>query len=156
VDRRTGEMQEVELFITALGASSYTYAEASMTQQVADFIASHGRAFEYYGGVAGALVPDQLKSAVTDPGRYEPGIQRAYEEMARHYGTVVIPARPASPKDKAKVEAAVQVAQRWILARLPSRWPPSAAQTGRADFLHPAFTKMLSSESRWKESARQG
>jgi len=118
VDRKTGEIHEVELFITALGASSYTYAEASMTQQVADFIASHGRAFEYYGGVASVLVPDQLKSAVTGPGRYEPGIQRTYEEMARHYGTVVIPARPASPKDKAKVEVAVQVAQRWILARL--------------------------------------
>jgi transposase len=118
VDRLTGEVREVELFVSVLGASSFTYVEASLSQRVSDFIASHGRAFEYYGGVAAALVPDQLKSAVTEPGRYEPGVQRTYAEMARHYGTVVLPARPASPKDKAKVEVAVQVAQRWILARL--------------------------------------
>jgi transposase len=118
VDRLTGEVQEVELFVSVLGASSYTYAEASLSQRVSDFLASHGRPFEYYGGVAEVLVPDQLKSAVTEPGRYEPGVQRTYAEMARHYGTVVLPARPASPKDKAKVEVAVQVAQRWILARL--------------------------------------
>ena len=118
VDPTTGEWREVELFVAVLGASSFTYVEASESQRVADFIASHGRAFEYLGGVPGALVPDQLKSAVTLPGRYEPGVQRTYEEMARHYGTVVLPARPASPRDKAKVEVGVQIAQRWILARL--------------------------------------
>lgn len=118
VDFRTGEVNEVELFIAVLGASSLKYAEATRSQQSLDFIQSHIRAFEYFGGVPKALVPDQLKSGVTGSSPYEPIIQRTYEEMARHYGTVVLPARPAKPKDKAKVERAVQVAQRWILARL--------------------------------------
>jgi transposase len=118
VDRRTGEVEEVELFVAVLGASSYTYAEATRSQKSADWIASHTRAVEYFGGVAELVVPDQLKSGVTRPCRYEPGLQRTYGEWAEHYGTVVLPARPRKPRDKAKVEAAVQVAQRWILARL--------------------------------------
>lgn len=118
VDPNTGECVDVELFVAVLGASSLTYAEATASQRGPDFIGSHVRAFDYFGGVAAALVPDQLKSGVTKACRYEPGIQRTYEEMARHYGTVVLPARPARPRDKAKVERAVQVAQRWILARL--------------------------------------
>lgn len=118
IDPKTGEVIGVELFVAVLGASSLTYAEATMSQQSHDFILSHVRAFEYFGGVPKALVPDQLKSGVTDADRYEPLIQRTYEEMARHYGTAVLPARPAKPKDKAKVERAVQIAQRWILARL--------------------------------------
>ncbi len=117
-DGKTGEHVECELFLAVLGASNYTYAEATRTQSGPDFIASHVRAFEYFGGVAGALVPDQLKSGVTRSCRYEPGIQRTYEEMAQHYGTTVLPARPYKARDKAKVEVAVQVAQRWILARL--------------------------------------
>ncbi len=118
VDGKTGERTLVELFVAVLGASNYTYAEATATQRGCDFIASHVRAFAFFGGVAGALVPDQLKSGVTTACRYEPGIQRTYEEMARHYDTTVLPARPRHPRDKAKVEVAVQVAQRWILARL--------------------------------------
>ena len=118
VDPDTGEVVAVELFVAVLGASSLTYAEATLSQKSADFIQSHVRAFEYFGGVPRALVPDQLKSGVTGADRYEPIIQRTYEEMARHYGTAVLPARPAKPKDKAKVERAVQIAQRWILARL--------------------------------------
>jgi transposase len=118
VDPGTGEIIDVELFVTVLGASSLTYAEATRSQKSHDFIQSHVRAFEYFGGVSKALVPDQLKSGVTDSCRYEPLIQRTYEEMARHYGTAVLPARPAKPKDKAKVERAVQIAQRWILARI--------------------------------------
>jgi transposase len=118
VDAATGEAFPVELFVAVLGASSLTFAEATLSQQSPDWIGSHIRAFEYWGGVPKALVPDQLKSGVTEACRYEPRIQRTYEEMARHYGTVVLPARPARPRDKAKVERAVQVAQRWILARL--------------------------------------
>jgi transposase len=114
----TGEQTPVELFISVLGASSYTFAEATMSQQVPDFIASHVRAFAYFEGVAGALVPDQLKSAVTKACRYEPTLHHTYVELAEHYGTAILPARPRKPKDKAKVEVAVQVAQRWILARL--------------------------------------
>jgi transposase len=118
VDPRTGEISAVELFVAVLGASSFTYAEATATQRVPDFLASHGRAFEFFGGVAAAVVPDQLRSGVTTPCRYEPGVQRAYEELAQHYGTTILPARPGKPRDKAKVEVAVQVAERWILARL--------------------------------------
>ena len=118
VDPKTGEVVPVELFVAVLGASSFTYVEASLTQRGPDFIASHVRAFEYFGGVAKATVCDQLKSGVTTPCRYEPGVQRTYEEMARHYGTTVVPARPRKPRDKAKVEVAVRVTQRWILARL--------------------------------------
>ncbi|MHB8879789.1 MAG: IS21 family transposase [Myxococcaceae bacterium] len=118
VDRLTGECIEVELFLAVLGASNLTFAEATATQRGPDWIASHGRALSYFGGVPAALVPDQLKSGVTKPCRYEPGVQRTYAEMATHYGTAVMPARPAHPRDKAKVEVGVQIAQRWILARL--------------------------------------
>ena len=111
VNSLTGEVIHVELFVAVLGASSFTYAEATMSQKSHDFISSHIRAFEYCGGVPKAIVPDQLKSGVTDADRYEPFIQRTYEEMARHYGTAVLPARPAKPKDKAMVERAVQIAQ---------------------------------------------
>jgi transposase len=117
-DPVTGERVEAELFVAVLGASNYTYAEATVTQTGANFIASHVRAFAYFVGVTKVIVPDQLRSGVTRPCRYEPGIQRTYEELARHYGTAIVPARPAHPRDKAKVETAVQVAQRWILARL--------------------------------------
>jgi transposase len=120
-DPKTGEVTEVELFVAVLGASSRTYAEATLTQQGPDFIQSHVRTFQDIGGVPEAVVPDQLKSGVTGACRYEPKVQRTYEEMAAHYGTTVLPARPAHPRDKAKVEVAVQVVERWILARLRNR-----------------------------------
>ena len=109
-DPQTGARTPVELFVMALGASSYTYAEATLTQQVPDWIASHTRAFAFYGGVPAATVCDQLKSGVTVPCRYEPGVQRTYAELAAHYGTTILPARPAKPRDKPKAEVAVQVA----------------------------------------------
>jgi transposase len=132
VEPSTGEMIEAELFVAALGASNYTFAEATRSQSGEDWIASHVRAFEYFGGVPRAVVPDQLKSGVTRPCRYEPGVQRTYEEMGAHYGTVVLPARPRSPKDKAKAEVAVQIAQRWILARLRNRTFFSLAELNAA------------------------
>ena len=118
IDSTTGERVFVELFVAVLGASNLTYAEVVSSQTVEDFVAAHVRALEYFGGVPSMLVPDQLKSAVTLSCRYEPGIQRTYAELARHYGTAVVPARPYKARDKAKVEVAVQIAQRWILARL--------------------------------------
>jgi transposase len=118
VDPDTGAVRAVELFVAVLGASNYTYAEATETQRRADFIQSHSRTVEYLGGVPAAIVPDQLKSGVRDASRYEPIVQRTYEEWAAHYATIILPARPAKPRDKAKVEVAVQIAQRWILARL--------------------------------------
>jgi len=118
VDPQTGEVVEVELFVAVLGASNYTIAEATRTQQVSDFVGSHVRTLAHLGGIPRALVPDQLKSGVSRSCRYEPSIQRTYREMAKHYGTVILPARPHRPRDKAKVEVGVQIAQRWILARL--------------------------------------
>ena len=118
VDVTTGEVVAVELFVAVLGASNYTFAEATRTQQSADWIASHTHAVAHFGGVPAVWVPDQLRTGVTVPCRYEPGVQRTYADWAAHYHTVVIPARPAKPRDKAKVEVAVQVAERWILARL--------------------------------------
>lgn len=118
VDRQTGECTPVELFVGVLGASNYTYAEASMTQRGHDFIASNTRMLEYFGGVPAALVPDQLRAAVATPCWYDPKIQRTYAALAEHYGTTVMPARPGKPRDKAKVETAVLIVQRWILARL--------------------------------------
>lgn len=118
IDPKTSQRVEVELFVAVLGASSFTYAEASPSQRGPDFIQSHVRALAYFGGAPTALVPDQLKSGVSRSCWYEPGIQRTYEQLAAHYGTTVLPARPYRPRDKAKVEAAVLIAQRWILARL--------------------------------------
>jgi transposase len=117
-DAESGVVREVELFVAVLGASNYTYAEATLTQQLPEWIAVHIRALEFFGGVSRMLVPDQLRSAVSDPCRHEPTVQRTYGELARHYGCAVVPARPGRPRDKAKVEVAVRVAQRWIVARL--------------------------------------
>ena len=100
VDRRTGELRPVELFVAALGASSLTYAEATATQQLADWVTAHIHMVEYCGGATTLWVPDQLKSAITRPCRYEPDVNRTYEDLAAHYGAVVIPARPRKPRDK--------------------------------------------------------
>jgi len=118
VDPKTGEVIPVELFVAVLGASCYTYAEATATQKLQDWAAAHVRMVEYFGGSTELWVPDQLRSAVSRTCRYEPGINRSYQDLARHYGAVVLPARPYRAKDKAKVEAMVLVVQRWILARL--------------------------------------
>jgi transposase len=132
VDRRTGEIVEAELFVAVLGASNLTYAEITATQRSPDFIQSHVNTLRYIGGVPGAIVPDQLKSGVSRSCRYEPGIQRTYEDLAAHYGTVVLPARPGKSRDKAKVEAGVLVAERWILARLRNQTHFSVASLAAA------------------------
>jgi len=121
IDQKTGEISKAEVFVAALGASGYSYAEASTSQQKQDFIASHIRAFEFFGGCTEILVPDNLKSAVTTASWYEPDINDSYQDMADHYGTVVVPARPYKPKDKSKAELSVKLVQRWILAKLRHR-----------------------------------
>jgi transposase len=121
VDGKTGEEIPVELFVAVLGASCYTYAEAIPTQKVHDWVAAHTRMLEYFCGSTQLWVPDQLKSAITRACRYEAGVHRSYQELAAHYGAVVVPARPGKAQDKAKVEVMVLVAQRWILARLRNR-----------------------------------
>lgn len=118
VNPDTGEVRNAEIFVAILGASSYTFAMASWTQRKADWINAHVKAFEFFGGVPEIVVPDQLRSAVSKPGRYEPEVNQSYQHMATHYKTAIIPARPYKPKDKAKAENAVLIVQRWILARL--------------------------------------
>ena len=120
-DPATGEVHEVELFVGVLGASNYTFAEVTRTQTVPDFTASTVRALEYFGAAPLIVVPDQLRSAVKKPDRYDPDINDAFQELAQHYGMAVIPAPPRKPKGKAKVETGVLIAQRWILARLRDR-----------------------------------
>lgn len=118
VDAATGEVRKAQVFVAVLGASSYTYAEATASQSSPDWIASHQRAFRFFGGVPALLVPDNLKAAVAHADRHVPVINASYAEMAAHYRTAVLPARPRKPRDKAKAEVAVQLVERWILARL--------------------------------------
>lgn len=120
-DPALGRLREAQIFVATLGASSYTYAEATWTQGLPDWIGSHTRAFGFFGGVAKAIVCDNLKSGVTKPLWFEPTVNRTFEDMAVHYDTVVLPARVRKPRDKAKAENAVQVVQRWVLARLRNR-----------------------------------
>jgi len=132
IDGATGEIKQCQLFVAVLGASNYTYAEATWTQGLADWIGSHVRLFDYLGGVPEMVVPDNLKSGVTKACFYEPDLNPTYQDMAAHYGVAVLPARAARPRDKAKVEVGVQVAERWILARLRNRQFFSLAELNRA------------------------
>jgi transposase len=118
IDKNTGEIRKAEIFLAVLGASSYIFAEATWTQGLTDWISSHVRAFEYFDGVPSLLVPDNLRSGIKKPCRYEPEENASYAELARHYGTTILPARPKKPKDKAKAEESVQHVERRILARL--------------------------------------
>jgi len=121
VNRTTGEVREAQIFVAVLGASSYTFAEASWTQSLPDWIGSHVRAFNYFGGVTEIVVPDNLASGVSKACRYEPDINPTYQDLAAHYGMAVIPARVRKPRDKAKAEAGVLLVERWILAKLRHR-----------------------------------
>ncbi len=121
VDGLTGEVLTAQVFVAVLGASNYTYAEATFTQSLPDWISSHVRAFAYLGGVARQTVSDNLKAGVTRACFHEPMVNRTYADLARHYGTAISPARPHHPKDKSKVEVGVQIVGRWILARLRNR-----------------------------------
>ena len=114
----TGEVQAAQIFVAVLGASSYTYVEAHLHQDLPSWIGAHVRALEFLGGVPEMFVPDNLKAGVKSPCRYEPDLNPTYHDLARHYGVAVLPARVRKPKDKAKVEVGVQVVERWILARL--------------------------------------
>jgi transposase len=120
-DPETGEIREAEIFVAVLGASSYTYAEATWSQSLPDWIGSHQRAFEYFGGVTELLIPDNLRSGINRTCRYDPDVNPTYQDMASHYGAAVMPARVRKPRDKAKAEAGVQLVERWILAVLRKR-----------------------------------
>ena len=114
----TGAEHRARIFVAALGASNYTYAEARWTETLPDWLGAHANALAAIGGVPKALVPDNLKAGVTKPSRYEPGINRSYQDLADHYGCVVLPTRIIKPRDKAKVEVAVQIVERFVLAKL--------------------------------------
>ncbi len=118
VDRETGQVHEAAIFVAVLGASNYTYAEATWNRNLASWIGSHIRTLEFFQGVPAVTVPDNWKTGVKDPCYYEPDLNPTYHDFAQHYGTVIIPARVRKPRDKAKVEAGVLIVERWILAAL--------------------------------------
>ena len=132
IDRETGEVRPAQIFVAVMGASNYTYAEATWSQRLEDWIGSHGRAMAYLGAAPEIVVPDNLKSGVRRAHRYEPQLNRTYREWGEHYGVAILPARPARPRDKAKVEAGVLVVERWILARLRDRRVFSLAELNEA------------------------
>ena len=121
VDPETGKVREAQVFVAVLGASSYTFAEATWTQTLPDWTASHVRAFEFFGGCTELVIPDNLRSGVSRADRYEPDLNPSYHDLARHYGVAVLPTRVRRPRDTAKAEVAVQVVERWILAALRHR-----------------------------------
>jgi len=132
VDRLTGEIRNAQIFVAVLGASSFTFARATWTQSLADFIDAHIHALQAIGGVPALLVPDNTKAAVIKACLYDPQINRTYADMAAHYGAVVLPARPRRPRDKAKVEQAVLMVERWLLGRMRHRTFFSLAQVNAA------------------------
>lgn len=157
VDQLIGEVREAAVFVAVLGASNYTYAEATWDQSLPSWIGSHVRALEYYGGTPAVLIPDNLKAAVTKACRYEPDINPTYLDLAMHYGTVIMPARARKPKDKAKVEVGVQIVERWILAALRNRTFFSLAELNEAvrellvKLNQRPFKKLKGSRASWFE-----
>ena len=132
IDADTGEIRPASIFVAVLGASSYTFACATTGQTQADWLTGIGRALVFIGGVPELIVPDNPRALVTVANRYEPELNRATVEFATHYGTVILPARPRKPQDKAKVEVGVQVVERWIMARLLHRQFFSVAELDAA------------------------
>ncbi len=131
VDTETGEIRQAQIFVGVLGASNFTFAEATWTQSLADWTASHVRMWEYFGGVSELLVPDNLASGVSKACRYDPEVNPTYQELATHYDTAVLPARKRKPRDKAKAENGVLVAERWLLAPLRNHTFFSLAELNR-------------------------
>src|SRR5205823_14558237 len=131
-DPKTGVVRDASIFVAVLGASNYTFAEASWKQDLACWIGSHIRALEFLDGCPELLIPDNLKTGVLHPCRYEPDLNPTYQEMAAHYGMAVIPARVRKPRDKAKAEAGVLLVERWILAVLRKRVFFSLAELNQA------------------------
>jgi transposase len=131
-DPRSGDVHAAAVFVAVLGASSYTFAEATTGQDLRNWVGSHMRAWEFFGGVAEVVVPDNLKSAVTHPSYYEPDLNPTYRDLGEHYGVAIIPARPYRARDKAKAEVGVQVVQRWIVAALRKHKFFSLAEVNQA------------------------
>ncbi|MBI2286673.1 MAG: IS21 family transposase [Nitrosomonadales bacterium] len=132
IDQLSGEISQAHIFVAVLGASNYTYACATARETQADWLRGLTGALHFIGGVPEMIVPDCPKALVTDADRYEPLINRVAQDCARHYGTVILPARPRHPQDKALAEVGVQIVERWILARLRRRTFFSLAELNQA------------------------
>ncbi len=131
-DPQGGPERQAAIFVAVLGASNYTYAEATASQELEHWLGSHIRTFEFLGGVPKLVIPDNTRSGVNRACRYEPDLNRTYHELAMHYGVGVLPTRPYKPRDKAKVETGVQIVQRWIVAALRHRKFFSLAELNQA------------------------
>jgi transposase len=152
IHQADGSVGEASLFVAVLGFSNKTYVEAFANEQLEHWIAGHCHAFGFYGGLTRAVVPDNPKTAVTRPCRYEPLLHRSYQEMAEHYGTVILPARIKKPRDKAKVETGVQIAERQILAPLRDQRFFSVAELNQA--IRPLLDKLNAQEFQKLEGSR--
>lgn len=158
VNSSTGEVRLAQIFVAVLGASNYIFSEATWTQRLPDWIGSHARAFTFFDGVPRLIVPDNLKSGVTKSCRYDPDINPAYQQLAAHYGTAIVPARPYKPKDKAKAEVGVQIIERWILARLRHHTFFSLAELNQCisalltEVNHKPFKQLKGTRQQWFES----
>jgi transposase len=156
-ERYSGRIRQAEIFVAVLGASNYTYSEATWSQSLSNWIDSHIHTFEYFDGVPRITVPDNIRTGISKACRYEPDINPTYHDMAVHYGTVIIPTRVRKPKDKAKVETAVLVVERWILAALRNRTFFSLVELNRAiaellvKLNNRPFKKLPGSRSSWLE-----
>jgi len=158
VSDASGEIKTAQIFVAVLGASNYTFCEATWSQKLPDWINSHVRAFSFIGGVPALVVPDNLKSAVTKACRYDPQINFAYQQLAAHFGTALMPARPLKPKDKAKAEVGVQIIERWILARLRHHTFFSLSELNHCiktlleEVNHKPFKQLKGTRQQWFES----
>jgi len=141
IDGMTGEITRAQIFVAVWGASNYTFAEATRSQTIADWIGSHVRALAFFGGVPHLLIPDNLKAAGTTACRYEPVINRSYADMARHYSTAILPVRPRKPKDKAKAE--VPLAWRGRMRQWPKNRSCAHAVLANLSRLYPIWRKPL-------------
>ena len=157
IDAASGEERRAHVFVAVWGASNFTYAEATWTETKRDWIGAHVNALTYAAGAPALLVPDNPKALIAEANRYEPEPNRTYQALAEHYGCAVLPARPRKPRDKAKVEAGVQLVERWILARLRHRRFFSLAELNAAigelleDLNNRPFQKLEGSRRSWFE-----
>ncbi len=158
VNGNTGEARTAQVFVAVLGASNYTYCEATWTQGLPDWLGSHARAFDFLGGVPKLIVPDNLKSGTTKACRYDPDLNPNYQQLAAHYGVAIMPARPYKPKDKSKAEVGVQIIERWILARLRHQTFFSLAELNQCiqsllvDVNNKPFKQLKGTRQQWFES----
>lgn len=153
IERLTGEVREAPIFVAALGHSGYTFAEATASQAAPDWLSSHVRALTFFGGVPAAAVPDNLKAGVIRAHRYDPDLNPAYQDLATHYGLAILPARVMTPRDKATVESAVQVVERWILAPLRDRRFFSLAELNAA--MQPLLAALNDAAFQKREDSRR-